>query len=181
MYTKPKIIALAIIFIGWASLSNSAWAETFKLANKLNLLPSQTSGIKRLSPSDLMKLRWIEGTWRGTGDVESPFFERYYFENDSTLVVEGFSDETLSKVSDVTRFELRDGQFGNWGEGARWAVTQLDDASVTFEPVARARNTFRWEKQSKDGWKAVLSWPANESSPAKQRIYKMERWPIPKK
>ena len=135
---------------------------------------------KRISTSDLKKLRWIEGTWRGTGDVEKPFFERYYFENESTLVVEGFSDETLSKVTDVTRFAISDGQFGNGGEGARWTATELDDDSITFEPVAKARNTFVWERQSKDVWKAVLKWPATASAPAKQRVYKMERFASPK-
>jgi hypothetical protein len=141
---------------------------------------TQAQTPKSISASDLKRLRWVEGSWRGTGDVEKPFFERYYFENDSTLVVEGFSDETLSKVTDVTRFELREGQFGNWGEGARWAATKLDEGSVTFEPVTRARNTFRWETESKDVWKAVLTWPATASSSAKQRVYRMERWPAQK-
>ena len=135
---------------------------------------------KRISAAELKNLRWIEGTWRGTGDVESPFFERYHFENDGTLVVESFSDGTLSKVDDVTRFELKDGQFGNSGEGARWVATQFDNSSITFEPVARARNTFRWQKVSDDVWKAVLNWPANGNNPAKQKIYRMERWPTPK-
>lgn len=135
---------------------------------------------KRISVSDLKRLRWIEGAWRGTGDVEKPFFERYHFENDSTLVVESFSDETLSKVEDVTRFELRDGQFGNWGEGSRWVAAALDDNAITFEPAARARNTFRWERQSEKLWKAVLTWPANGNTPARQKIYQMERLPSPK-
>ncbi len=135
----------------------------------------------RISASDLKKLRWIEGTWKGTGDVEKPFFERYYFENDSTLVVEGFSDETLSKVTDVTKFELKDGQFGGGGSGSRWAATELDDDSIKFEPVAKARNTFVWERQSNDVWKAVLSWPATGNNPARQRVYTMERISPPKK
>jgi hypothetical protein len=124
-----------------------------------------------------MKLRWIEGTWKGTGDVEQPFYERYYFEKDSTLVVESYSDETLSKVSDVTRFELKGGEFGNGGESARWAATELDDGSITFAPVARARNWFRWQRESKDLWKAVLDWPAAEGKPARRRVYRMERMP----
>lgn len=135
---------------------------------------------KRISTSDLKRLRWIEGAWRGTGDVEKPFFERYHFENNSTLVVESFTDETLSKVDEVTRFELRDGQFGNWGEGARWVATELDDNSITFSPVARARNTFRWERQSENIWKAVLVWSANGNTPAKQKVYQMERLPSTK-
>jgi hypothetical protein len=148
-------------------------------ANRIQAESSQSTP-KHVSTSDLRSLRWIEGTWRGIGDVEKPFFERYHFENDSTLIVESFPDETLSKVEDVTRFELRNGQFGNWGEGARWIATQLNEGSITFEPVARARNTFRWERQSKDVWKAVLTWPATGNNPAKQKAYQMERWSLPK-
>jgi hypothetical protein len=132
---------------------------------------------KQLSADDLKKLRWIEGTWRGTGDVEQPFYERYHFENDAVLVVESFADEKLSKVDDVTRFELKDGHFGNGGEGSRWVVTELTAGSVTFSPAAKARNTFRWEKETDRSWKAVLDWPATAEKPARQRVYKMEPWP----
>lgn len=135
---------------------------------------------KPITPADLSKLRWIEGTWRGTGDVEAPFYERYRFENETTLVVESFDDEKVDKVTDVTRFELKDGQFGNYGEGARWVATQLENNSVTFEPVTRARNSFRWQKESENLWKAILDWPAADSKPARQRVYKMERWPTAK-
>lgn len=130
-----------------------------------------------LSTSDLAKLRWIEGTWRGTGDVEKPFYERYRFENDSTLVVETFDNDKVDKVTDSTRFELRDGQFGNGGDDSRWAATTIDGDSITFEPVAKARNSFRWKRDSKDLWQAILKWPAVDTKPARQRVYKMERWP----
>jgi len=153
------------------------FGHAFYVNAGFNLLAQDVSSPRsqRISNHELTKLRWIEGTWRGTGDVEKPFYERYHFENDSTLVVESFADETLSKVDDVTRFELRDGTFGNWGDGARWAATQLTDESITFEPVVRARNSFRWQRESKDLWKAILDWPASEGKPARQRIYRMER------
>lgn len=135
---------------------------------------------KRVTEAELKKLRWIEGTWRGTGDVEKPFFERYYFENETTLVVEGFPDETVSKANDVTRFVLKDGQFGNEGEGSRWAASQLDENAITFVPLAKARNWFRWERRSQDEWKAVIGFPASDKGPARERVYKMERWSAPK-
>ncbi|HVF42023.1 MAG TPA: hypothetical protein VM936_03375 [Pyrinomonadaceae bacterium] len=131
----------------------------------------------RLNASDLAKLRWIEGSWRGTGDVKEPFFERYRFEGDSTLAVDGFDDETLSKVTDTTRFELKDGEFGGGGEGSHWAVSELTGDAVTFVPVRGARNTFRWQKEPGGSWKAVLDWPAADGKPARRRVYRMERWP----
>lgn len=127
-----------------------------------------------ITAAELQKLKWIEGTWRGTGDIDKPFYERYRFENDSTLLIESFDDEKLEKVSDVSRYELRDGQFGNTGE-VRWVATKFDDKSITFSPVAKARNTFIWQSESKDLWKATLSWPASDKGPEKQRIYNMAR------
>jgi hypothetical protein len=56
-------------------------------------------------------------------------------------------------------------------------ATALDDNSITFDPVFKARNTFKFQKESADSWKAILTWPASEKAPAGERIYNMERWP----
>jgi len=130
----------------------------------------------KLTPADLQKLRWIEGTWRGTGG-EKPFFERYRFENATTLAVDSFENEKLEKVTDTTLFELKDDEFGGGSEGSYWVVTTIDDHSVTFAPVAKARNSFIWKRDSKDSWSAILSWPAAPDKPARERTFKMERWP----
>jgi hypothetical protein len=175
MLRKLQQLMFVVAMIATVVLSNIPGVADTKPLNLAQNTSPQPPAPKGLSISDLKKLRWIEGTWRGTGDVQSPFFEKYYFENDSVLVVESFPDEALSKIDDVTRFELREAQFGNWGEGSRWLATQLDTGSITFEPAMRARNKFRWERESQDVWIATLSWPATESSPARQRVYRMER------
>lgn len=138
---------------------------------------AQAVKLKTIQPQELKQLRWIEGSWRGTGDVDKPFYERYRFEDDFTLLVESFDDETFGKVTEVTRFKLKDGVFGNEGDGPRWGASELDDHSITFVPVERARNTFRWQRERADLWKAVLDWPAADGKPARQRVYRMERWP----
>lgn len=181
MRATSRSKVFAIIFVTGVLLFGFNLFISTNLSARAQGTSTQAAKPKKISPAELAKLRWIEGTWRGTGDVEKPFYERYYFEGDSTLVVEGLTDETLSKVTDVTRFELRDGAFGNAGEGSRWTATQLDDKSVTFEPVAQARNTFRWQQESKDAWKAILNWPATGDKPARQRVYLMERLPAGKR
>ncbi len=180
MRAKSRIKVFAIIFVAGVLLFSFSLFVSTKTTARAQEASTQAVKPKRISPGELAKLRWIEGTWRGTGDVETPFYERYHFEGEATLVVEGLADETLSKVADVTRFELKDGAFGNAGEGARWVATQLEDKSVTFEPVAKARNTFRWQQESKDVWKAILNWPATGDKPARQRVYLMERLPAGK-
>ena len=80
-----------------------------------------------LTPKDLRALRWIEGTWRGAGGGEKPFFERYAFVDDSTLRMESFADSTLGRVSDTTFYELRGGRFANRSARARWVAATLKD------------------------------------------------------
>lgn len=140
---------------------------------------SSSDAKPKFSKADLAKLKWIEGTWRGSGVDQPPFFERYRFEDENTLAVDAFPDEKLDKVNDTTRFVLKDGEFSNDGgsDGARWSASVIDDQGITFEPLAKARNTFRWERESADIWKAILKWPATEGKPARERIYKMERIP----
>lgn len=140
-------------------------------------LPSPTP--KHITPADLAKLRWIEGTWRGTGGSVPPFYERYKFENDSTLVVETLADETLTKVTDTSRFELKDGHFGNSADDSGSVATALDDTSITFAPLGKASNTFRFQRGSDDTWKAILNW-TDKNGAAKELIYNMERSPAKK-
>ena len=127
----------------------------------------------KLSATDLAKLRWIEGYWRGSGVDQKPFFERYRFENETTLLVDSFPDETLEKVDDTSRYELKDGQFTN----GSYVASAIDDQGINFEPIAgKAKNSFRWERESADKWKATLKWKDASGAP-KERIYNMERIP----
>jgi hypothetical protein len=138
---------------------------------------SQTQSPKplTLTPADLSKLRWIEGAWKGTGDIDKPFYERYRFEGDS-LVVESYPDETFSKPSDVSRFELKDGQFGSTDGKTTSVATAFDENSITFVFVGKT-NTFEWKRESADLWTAIIKWNAKDTGEAKQRVYKMERVP----
>ena len=131
----------------------------------------------KLTADDLKKLRWIEGSWRGTGVNQPAFFESYRWENDTTLAVEGFDDEQLTKSNGITRFELKDGEFGGGSEGSRYVATGLDDNSITFGPVIKARNWFVWKHESKDPWTAIIKTLPTPDKPAKEIIYNMERWP----
>jgi hypothetical protein len=142
----------------------------FTLASCVN--QAQT---KKFTTADLNKLRWIEGTWRGTGDAQKPFFERYRFEKNSVLAVDGFVDETLRKINETTRFELKDGEFGGGNEGARYVAISIDDRSIEFGPAVRVKNGFRWERESNDVWKATILLPATADKPARQLVYTMER------
>ena len=131
-----------------------------------------------LRAADLRALEWIVGTWRGSGDGQAPFYERYRFLDDSTLLVESFKDSTLTDVSESTPFELRGGRLANAvpANAAQWVAVRLAGGAITFAPVRRARNRFTWRPESADVWIAELAWPASNAAPARARTYRMVRW-----
>jgi hypothetical protein len=159
-YARGSLMKLAALLTGLVILTGTiACAESGSSSDTQTptAAPASTVTPKTVTTAELQKLKWIEGTWRGTGETQPPFFERYRFENDSTLVMEELADESLSKVNGTTRYEL------------------LDDTSVTFSPLISGRNSFRWQSESKDTWKAILTLPATAKAPAKETIYKLER------
>ena len=172
---KTKFILMGITVV--AALCFGYGCNRSSAVTQGQATPSPTVTGGTFTAADLQKLRWIEGTWRGTGGGVPPFVERYKFESDSVLAVESLEGEKLDKVTDVTRFELKDGQFGGGSEGSRYVATALDDKSVTFGPAIKAKNFFRWERESENSWKAVIYWPATDKKPAGERTYQMERWP----
>lgn len=171
---RVLLLAMLVNLAGCARMQSNYAAQTVSPSASPTTLPSPTP--IHLTPADLVKLRWIEGTWRGTGGGVPTFYERYKFENDSTLVVESLADETLSKVSDASRFELKDGHFGNSDGDSGSVAIALDDNAIAFAPTGKSRNYFRFQRESDNSWKAVLNW-TDKTGAAKERIYLMERWP----
>jgi hypothetical protein len=175
VHLKSRIRLRAIIVTSGLmllTLTGCTRSSPVSLTQKVST-PSPSPLPKLITTADLAKLRWIEGSWRGTGDEQPPFYERYKFESDSTLVVETLADETLSKVSDVSRFELKDGHFGSGTPDSGSVATALDDNSITFAPLGKG-NFFRFQRESDNSWKAVLNWTDKNGAP-KERIYHMAR------
>jgi hypothetical protein len=173
-YVTVFAVALAFFVAGCAGARSPHAAQS--VSPSATSSPTPAPSPKEIVAADLKKLRWIEGSWRGTGGGVPTFYERYRFENDSTLVVEGLADETLKQVNDASRFELKDGHFGyNNGDTGSVAVA-LDDNGITFGPTGKSRNFFRWQRESENVWKALLNWTDKNGAP-KERIYVMERWP----
>ena len=141
-----------------------------------------TPAAARLAVGDLARLQWIVGDWRGIGidgTLQAPFYERYRFADDSTLLVESFADSSWQAPTETTRWELRGGRLANPGPGAQWIAVRLDARSIEFAPLARARNGFRWARLGSAGgpaqeWRATISW-SDAAGTRQQRAYRMER------
>ena len=125
----------------------------------------------------LRALRWIEGTWRGSGVDQPTFYERYTFIDDSTIRAESSPDSTFPNAEDVGAIVLRDGRVTTGDDVTmQWAVTAIDARSVRFDPVRGARNTFVWTSESDSAWTARLSWTDRDGVPHEQ-VYQMRRMP----
>ena len=127
---------------------------------------------KTFTEADLAKLKWIVGSWRGTGGGVEPFYERYSFRNPRTLAVESFTDESLQKLTGTSLYTLQDGHFGS----SHYSMSDITDDAATFVPIiSTAKNSFVWKRESESVWKATLTWPATDGKPAGERIYVMAK------
>ena len=130
-----------------------------------------------VTAEQLNALRWIEGTWRGTGVNQPTFYERYTFVDDSTIRAESSPDSTFPNPEEVGAIVLRDGHVTTGDDVTmQWAVTSIDARSVRFDPVRGASNTFVWTSESDSAWTARLSWTDRDGVPHEQ-VYQMRRVP----
>jgi hypothetical protein len=126
-----------------------------------------------VSLDEFRQLRWLEGTWRGSGARGAAFFEAYALIDDSTLVISHFADSTLGGRTDGGRVFLRAGVVWHDVGEARWVAARLDAGSVRFEPVRGARTGFTWRRESASTWTATLHAARNAHDVS--AMYRMER------
>lgn len=125
--------------------------------------------------ADLEKLRWIEGSWRGSDiNGQTPFYERYRFNSESKIETASFADATFTKVNDAGIVYWENGEILHKGGEMVWAASKLNDGMVEFVPKEKARNSFVWQKEAADVWTARL---INKDAQGKliETVYRMER------
>jgi hypothetical protein len=126
-----------------------------------------------LTPKDIERIKWLEGTWKGTTEGKEPFYEKYRFE-DTTMYEDSYEDSSLQKVTESAKYALINGEFRHTQDGKRVVVSELTDDKVVFIPVAGQSNSYTFEKQPGGKWRATVEWPATEGQPPKKTIYNME-------
>ena len=135
---------------------------------------AQATPSKRFTAADVAKLKWIEGTWRCLNG-DKPFYERYKIEETAMVVETLKADGSVDGAPE--RFELKDGEFGKDEGDKRSVASEITADYIQFVPAVGGKtNSFRFERQPNNTWRAVLDWPAKGDKPARQRIYIMEPW-----
>lgn len=130
---------------------------------------------KEFSQSDFQKLRWIEGTWRGSDGGKEFFYEGYRFLNETAIEIVFYTDASLTKISGKGMVKLSEKAIINGDESSSWISTSLDERSVHFAPKRNVRNSFSWEKESADVWIARLI-DTDAQGRRTEKVYRMERY-----
>lgn len=124
-----------------------------------------------VSAAQFQQLRWLEGTWRGTGGGINAFFEGYRWVDDSTIRKVDFADSTVAVVTDSGDIALRSNRVRSVSSTRSWVVVALDSTSVRFAPERNASNGFEWRRSALGTWTARLTW--DSAGVAKERVYEM--------
>ncbi|HEX8734850.1 MAG TPA: hypothetical protein VF721_05960 [Pyrinomonadaceae bacterium] len=151
------IIASCVVFISVSSIACN-------LADKTNF-----------TKADFEKLRWLEGTWRGTDtDGKNQFYERYRPVDEAKIETESFSDAALSEIDRRSITYLENGSIYHRDGDLLWTATKLDDSTIEFAPKEKAAHSFRWKKESADVWTATMSAKDAHGS-THETVYRLER------
>jgi hypothetical protein len=169
------LLILASLLIGCSNAGN-----TGNNAVAANIPAITVNWKKDVTPDDIARIKWLEGTWRGTAEGQEPFYERYHFDG-TTLSEESFADADLKTVKDTAKYVLINGEFRHTQNAKRVAASEITDDHIQFVPVVGGGNSYRFEKQPGGKWRAIIDWPATDGQPAKQVIYNMEPYDPKKK
>ena len=120
--------------------------------------------------ADLLKLKWIEGKWKGM-DEDKPFYEIYEFINDSTIVTISYDWNGKDSSNSFTdHLYWKEGLF-YLGDKQDWAVKAINDSMVQMLPnSSRIHNDITWIAKGPGRWDAVLV------SPKGTKEYHMEKF-----
>ena len=136
---------------------------------------SNSKSKTKFTKSDMAKLRWIEGSWRGSdADGKLTFYEDYHFVANEIVIKSYAQDSTFTKVKRQGKVYLRNGEIVHRGEGMLWSATKLNDSQVEFAPKKKATNSFIWQRESADVWIAKLMFN-DETGKQTEVAFRMER------
>ena len=126
---------------------------------------------KNVTADDIAKIKWLEGNYRGLG-ADKPFFNRYRFAG-TTLKVQSFEDEAMTKQNQAASYELIDGMFANPSGEHRFAASEITDDHVQFVTLSDAAAAYRLEKLDGGKVRATLESTGPDGKP-NRTSYTME-------
>lgn len=126
----------------------------------------QKAPAKDITGADIAKIKWIQGSFRGTG-ADKPFFNKYAW-NGTTLNIQSFNDEAMTKQAQASSFVLKDGMFANPDGETRFAASEITDTYVQFVALGGKTETFRMERKGDGTLEAILEWTGQDGNPTRK-------------
>ena len=161
------IWCLVILFCLACDNSGNGDSQSSSSDSKVNKDPG-ASGVT-YQKSDLIKIKWIEGKWKGMYNG-APFYEIYQLINDSTLLVTSFDwNGKDSSNTSKTYLGWYDDAF-YLGNARNYKVTAITDSQILMIPNSNASNSVLWKFRTDSSWDAILE------SPKATNKYLMERF-----
>jgi len=124
-----------------------------------------------LTADDVAKIKWLVGSYRGLG-AEKPFFNRYRLEG-TTLKVQSFEDEAMTKQIQAANYELTDGMLANPSGDHRFAASEITDDHIQFVSLSDQGAAYSLEKLDGGKIKATLESIGPDGKP-NRNSYTME-------
>jgi hypothetical protein len=119
--------------------------------------------------TDLKKIRWIEGNWKGMAGT-TPFYEIYRIENDSLMRIISYNWNGKDSIgTSVTPLHWSNGSY-YLGDSLNWKVTDITDSSISMKPNYKAGNDILWKKRNSNSWDAILTGKKSENRYLMERI-----------
>ena len=144
-------------------------------ANQPNWRPGLNSGGTRTPAKEPDRRRRRKAQtaclYRGTG-ADKPFFNRYRLDG-TTLKVQGFEDEAMTKQVQAADYELIDGMFANPSGDPRFAASEITDDHIQFVTLADGSAAYSLEKLDGGKVKANLESTGPDGKPSRTS-YTME-------
>lgn len=125
----------------------------------------------RVTLEQFKQLRWLSGSWRGSGGAYPSFFEEYGVIDDSTIQMRALADSTFRVATDSSRIEWRNGVVSKRG-GSSYVAVELTASSVRFAREGASGGGFTWTSNSADQWTATLHPSTPQGS---ETVYVMRR------
>ena len=161
------------VFIALAVLVVAVACERARTPAGDTSATSASPAPQTVTTAEFQQLRWLQGSWKGSGGGIDAFYERYTWVDDSTIRkfdIDG--PAAAAAVKDSGDITLRGGVVRSGSPERSWIVVSLDSASVTFAPERNASNGFEWRRIAPDAWTARLTW--DSAGIARERTYDMK-------
>lgn len=131
--------------------------KTLPLANDPALL--EDSFFVRYAPSDLQKMRWLAGVWKGV-EAGRPIRQSFQFHGSNALEI-----LFLDKNGDMNTTALMwdDGRY-YFGQYRQWVVTWIGEKDVRFDPLSPGLSPMTWTRLNSQKWHLVRHAPGGDET-----------------